>query len=275
MNPWHLDQAGWATIEWVTQAMNVSLTYSTSSSTHSSYCARDLGSEKIIVENRRYTRTFDKSVPAALQADVNGNTNDGGLLIWRARSGGLKSKETEIIAADGETRWGNSPHAVKDIFLPIYYPDGKIHDNSSPGDLRKYNGGKSYFAVTEYFNTGTTVNVKLHVNYDPPAAPQNLDISNRNNNGQSPILVWDASSSPNISHYVIDVGQQFSPSQPVIWNNDWGTTTSTTWTDTWSTIDSQDPQKIYYRVKAVNTLSQDSDYSNETTVNGQGPMSLS
>jgi len=102
----------------------------------------------------------------------------------------------------------------------------------------------------------------------PPAAPQNLTLPTRTNDGQHPNLQWDANSEPDIDHYAIYRGYQDSKTDPINWNSTpSGTTSNTTWTDPFVTISGSANSRVNYRVTAVDSASNESGYSNSQYVN--------
>jgi len=102
-----------------------------------------------------------------------------------------------------------------------------------------------------------------------PAAPQNLVMTNWGQNGQHPHLTWDANTEPDLDHYAIYRGYRDSKTDPTI---DWdtipaATTTGTSWTDPWITIDTSAPGIVYYRITAIDVASNESAYSSEVGTN--------
>ncbi len=97
--------------------------------------------------------------------------------------------------------------------------------------------------------------------YAPPAAPQNLVMTNAGQNGQSPVLVWDANNTePDFMEYRIWRGNEFEES-----SIDWqqiGTTTNTTYTDYEVTIQTSSSSTAHYKICAVDDESTESDFSN-------------
>ncbi len=95
----------------------------------------------------------------------------------------------------------------------------------------------------------------------PPSAPQNLVLTNAGQNGQNPILQWNANTEPDLDHYGIHRGDQDSPGGSIFWHTV-VTTTNTTWTDTQIIINTSGSATVYYKITAVDTAEQESDFSN-------------
>ncbi|MFQ5675973.1 MAG: FlgD immunoglobulin-like domain containing protein [bacterium] len=95
----------------------------------------------------------------------------------------------------------------------------------------------------------------------PPSAPQNLVLVNSGQNGQNPILQWDANTEPDLDHYQIYRGDQDFPGGSIFWHSV-ATASNTNWTDPWITIDTSGPATVYYKITAVDQSGNESDFSN-------------
>ena len=100
-----------------------------------------------------------------------------------------------------------------------------------------------------------------------PQPPQNLQIPNAGQNGQNPILAWDANSEPNLNHYQIYRGYNDLETGQIIWNAV-ATTTNTSWTDYDVTINSSSQTRFYYKITAVDDDNIESDFSNMVNTKG-------
>ncbi|MFQ5583735.1 MAG: FlgD immunoglobulin-like domain containing protein [Calditrichia bacterium] len=114
--------------------------------------------------------------------------------------------------------------------------------------------------------SGSTMYVDIYTN-SPPTVPQNLVIANAGQNGQSPILQWDANTEPDLDHYTIYRGYNDLETGQIIWNSV-ATTTNTTWTDYDVTINTASQTTFRYKITAVDTASNESNYSNTVSTKG-------
>ena len=260
MNPWFLYKSGWANLNYINSDLNnVSLSYNTSSTALSTYYIRAIPgtSENFLVENRQYSNTYDKSLPGAVVGA------SGGILIWNILGQGLNLLATDLIEADNQNV-EDPVNMSNDVFRPSVYITGKINDITTPTDLNLRNGSFSSFAISNYFSTGNPLTVNFQINFVAP--PTNLVITNSGQNGQHPILQWTASPDPDLASYKVYRGYQDSKLDPIIWlTNPVATVTTTTWTDGLVTIDTGAPSSVHYRLKAVDSANNYSDYSNSVS----------
>lgn len=151
---------------------NVSLVYNTSPTNLSTYYVRRIPGtdECFVVENRQYTRTYDKSLPGAVVG------LSGGLLIWNIKGEGLNLGLTDLREADGIASDANQLEMANDMFRPSVYTSGKINDITTPANLRLRNGSFSSFAISNFVNTGNPITVNFQINSVAP--PTNLVITN-------------------------------------------------------------------------------------------------
>lgn len=262
MNPWFLYKSGWANLNFIEENLtDVDLVYNTSPTTLSTYYIRKIPgtSECLLVENRQYDNLYDQSLPGAVVGW------SGGILTWNILNDGLNLGETDLIEADDDA-FEEQLNMAHDMFRPDVYTDGLISDVSSPANLNLRDGSFSKFAVKDFFTTDNPITVDLIIDFVDP--PKNLEIPNAGNNGENPVLEWDASGEVNLQHYAVYKGYQDSKSDPVVWNSSpTATTTNTTWTDQFTTIDTDATSSVHYRVTAVDDADNESDYSNSASVN--------
>ena len=97
----------------------------------------------------------------------------------------------------------------------------------------------------------------------PPAAPNNLIITNPSQDGSNPILQWDANTEPDLNRYLVWRGTTPNwKTTPVTWEaNPAANVTGTTWTDNFTIIDLDVLSATYYRLTAVDNGNNESDYS--------------
>jgi len=97
----------------------------------------------------------------------------------------------------------------------------------------------------------------------PPAAPQNLRITNPSSQWANPILLWDANSEPDLDHYLVWRGTTPNwKTIPITWEtSSAANVTGTTWTDNLTRIDLNTLNSTYYRVTAVDVANNESDFS--------------
>lgn len=224
--------------------------------------------EHFIVENRQGTGS---------DQFLSGN----GLVIWHmAKSfgsynsnGGMDVEIATPIGADGEDwlddgvqcdeNYCEGPGFAEDFFNSTNKSEFMPWTNPSTETGFLYSGSHSFtdLGFANVQESGTDMIFDFLEN-SPPAAPQNLVMVNAGNNGENPVLEWDANSEPDLQHYAIYKGYQDSKSDPIIWNSTpTATTTNTTWTDPFTTIDTSAPSRVHYRITAVDDADNESDYS--------------
>ncbi|MFQ5771548.1 MAG: FlgD immunoglobulin-like domain containing protein [bacterium] len=87
------------------------------------------------------------------------------------------------------------------------------------------------------------------------------------NNGQHPVLQWDANTEPDLDHYTVYRGYNNLETGEIIWNSV-ATPTNTTWVDNDVTINTSSQTVFRYKTTAVDDASNESDYSNTVFTNG-------
>lgn len=109
-------------------------------------------------------------------------------------------------------------------------------------------------------NADGAISIYRHNPTDPPCAPpQKLVMVNSGNNGEHPILQWNANIERDLDYYAIYKGYQNSKSAPINWNSTpSATTTNTTWTDLFTTINTSAPSSVHYRITAMDLSNQES-----------------
>lgn len=219
--------------------------------------------EYFIFENRRITfsdgsRSFD--------GDMQRDQTVGGLLIFHRRNSGefTNGLKLEVIEADNSDAVGTTVGvAAMEHFFPGITNNTEFSPNSTPNS-NDVNGDPTGLSLLNITNNNGVVTVL--VDLGTPAAPQNLTIVNAGNNGENPILQWDANTETDIQHYAIYKGYQDSKTDPINWNSSpTTTTTNTTWTDPITTIDTSAPSSVHYRITAVDLADNESDYSNSVS----------
>lgn len=213
-----------------------------------------------LIENRHFQdNDWNSWLPSAYPSFVNSQ----GILVWRMNE--TDDDFPEFIPADndfhqapdGTPSQGDHgdffPGAANNLlFAPTTVPSSWPSDDDVAFEIISDNG----ISFTVDFYNSNAPN-------PPPAAPQNLVITNAGQNGQNVILAWDANTEPDLDHYAIYRGYQDDKFSPVNWlSNPVATTTSTTWTDPFVKINTSAPSSVHYRITAVDDANNESDYSN-------------
>ncbi len=215
--------------------------------------------EFFILENRRPTftngaRTFDGDM------QIPGQT--GGLVIFHHNdSNFFNSLKLVVIEADNGTSNGTT---VASSNFADFYPgttsNTEFSANSTPSS-NDVNNNPTGLTLLNITNTNGVVSAI--VDFGPPAAPQNLHITNPASQWANPILEWDASSEPDLDHYLVWRGSTPNwKKTPITWEpSPAANVTGTTWTDYQTKIDLNTLNSTYYRVTAVDAANNESDYS--------------
>ena len=194
----------------------------------------------------------------------------GGLPIWRHAGSTSQTRALRRADNDNDVVLEGMPH-VSDGDLGDPFPGGSNNREITPYTTPSTNpdvyGNFTGVAVTDISNSDTIITADLWSDF-PPAAPQNLIITNAGQNGQNVILAWDANTEPDLNHYAIYRGYQDSKTSPIYWNSSpSATTTNTTWTDPFVKINTSAPSFVHYRITAVDEANNESDYSNSVSTN--------
>ncbi len=145
-----------------------------------------------------------------------------------------------------------SDNKVKDLFTNI--------ETSFSKDEVGSNGQFTYIATID---SGAAKLLRLD---KAPHAPKNLRIVNANQDGQNVMLAWDPNKEHDFLHYAIYRGYREDKFSPVNWSSiPVATTVAATWTDPIVKINSSAPSSVHYRVTAVDSANNESNYSNSVS----------
>ncbi len=212
--------------------------------------------EEFIVENRQYSG-FNSYLPEWWKSGYH-----GGLLIWHHLSSTSQTRSIRSADNDNDVVLEGLPN-VSDGDRGDPFPgitgNTAITPYTTP-NTNTSNGSFTGLAITNISSSSTAMTADIYTDF-PPAAPQNLIISNAGQNGQNVILSWDVNTEPDLSKCYIyrKVGSGN-------WENV-DNTTNTTWTDPLILIDTSGPIVVQYRVTAVDNSNQESNYSNTVSTN--------
>ena len=216
-------------------------------------------SEYFLLENRQRVSYFEQvwngdcGDPAGLP--------DTGLLISHIDStgAGINSFSLQIEPADGVF---SGSGGLGDTFKPTNQDE--FAPWTTPNSNTR-NGAFTDIAVLDIREQSNDIIVDATMNA-PPGPPQNLDITNKGQNGQNVILAWDANTEPDFDHYAIYRGYQDDKFSPVNWlSNPVATTSATRWTDPVVKINTSAPSSVHYRITAIDDAANESDYSNSVS----------
>ncbi len=219
--------------------------------------------EYFLIENRQRTFWADQD-----QSDGNDNCDKQlpgtGLLISHiAPNKSSYSGQLYIERANGGSPTSLGGGSSTDPFKQI------TQDNFTPWTIPNSTTRNSTFTDVAILDIQEqSSDITLDVTLDaPPDRPQNLYIPNRTSNGAKPVVKWDANSEPDLNHYAIYRGYKDSWPQAISWgNNPVTTTTSTSWIDNSTTINTSTTSSVHYRATAVDDADNESDYSGEDWV---------
>ncbi|MFQ5605106.1 MAG: FlgD immunoglobulin-like domain containing protein [bacterium] len=217
-----------------------------------------------LIENRHFQdNDLNSYLPSAFPNYVNGQ----GLLVWRMDA--LDDDFPELIPADndfhqvpnGTASQGDHgdffPGANNNLlFAPTTIPSSAPSDDDVAFEVKSDNG--TSFTV-DFYNSNAP--------NPPPDAPKNLVITNVGQNGENPVLQWDANTEPDLDNYNIYRGYNDLETGQIIWNSV-ATATNTTWTDYDVTINTASQTTFRYKITAVDNASNESDYSNTVSRKG-------
>ncbi|MFQ5675889.1 MAG: FlgD immunoglobulin-like domain containing protein, partial [bacterium] len=218
--------------------------------------------DEYIIENRQYSG-LNSYLPEWWKSG-----SHGGLLVWWHASSTSQARTIRNADDDTDVILEGMPN-VSDGDRGDPFPGTTGNTAVTPYTAPSTSGGSSGtgsftgVALTDISNSTTNMIADLWADF-PPAAPQNLVISNAGQNGQNIKLKWDANNETDLNHYAIYRGYQSGAGQ-IFWGGVVATTSNTNWTDTSFQINTSSSDKVHYRITAVDQANNESDYSN--TVN--------
>ncbi len=209
----------------------------------------------LINNHQQSTNPYDATYPAS------------GVLIWHINgsSGDLEC----AVPRSGE----NQDHLDLPKSDPNYHGEGLAGDFWRPSsqntfapwtnpNTKSWTGNFTDIKVKVKSQSGGDYVLDVFKNSEP-AAPKNLVITNPGSDGSHPILQWNANTEPDLHHYLVWRGTTPNwKTTPITWeSSSAANVTNTTWTDTQTIIDLDVLSATYYRITAVDAVSNQSDYS--------------